>query len=151
MKSNAANWVIKGAFVTLFTTFGLTSFLYPPKSRVIPLIITLCGFILAVIDCLLPQKEYIQPTRPEEDAEEIEETGSHEELKSWLWLALFFCLVLLGGLIFGSVLFLFFFLKWFWKEKWSLAILVPLGTGACIYLLFHIAFRMELYSGIFFN
>ncbi len=149
MNSNLANWVIKGAFVTLFTSFGLMSFLYPPKARIIPLIITLSGFTIAVIDCLIPQKENKLTTQYEKDAEKIEKPRPYQELKAWLWLALFFCLVILGGLIFGSALFLFFFLKWFWNEKWSVAIMVPLVTGCCIYVLFHIAFRMELYSGIF--
>ncbi len=149
MNSNLANWVIKGAFITLFTSFGLMSFLYPPKARIIPLIITLSGFIVALIDCLIPQKENKETTQPEEGTEKIEKLKPYQELKAWLWLALFLGLAIFGGLIFGSALFLFFFLKWFWKEKWSVAIMVPLATGCCIYVLFHIAFRMELYSGIF--
>jgi hypothetical protein len=151
MKNNLSTWLIKGAFVTLFISFGLMSFLYPPKARIIPLIITLSGLIVALIDCLVPQKETKETIQPEESVEKIEPPKPYEELKAWLFLALFFCLVILGGLIFGSAIFLFFFLKWFWKEKWSMAVMVPLIASCCIYLLFNIAFRMELYGGIFFE
>lgn len=151
MNRNLANWGIKAAFITLFTSFGLMSFLYPPKARIIPLIITFSGLVVALIDCVVPHKETKETTQPEEGAEKTEKLKPYEELKAWFWLTLFFCLVILGGLIFGSALFLFFFLKWYWKEKWSVTILIPLATGCCIYVLFHIAFRMELYSGIFFE
>jgi len=149
MKSNLSTWVIKGAFVTFFTSFGLMSFSYPPKARIIPLIITFSGLVIALIDCMVPQKETKETIQPEVGTEKIEPPRPYEELKSWLFLALFFCLVILGGLIYGGALFLFFFLKWFWKEKWPVAIMVPLIASCCIYVLFNIAFRMELYGGIF--
>ena len=151
MKNNLATWVIKGAFIALFAVFGLMSFQYPPKARIIPLIITFCGFLIAVVDCLFPQKIVKDTPRDVEREDKIEKLSPHDEAKAWGWLGFFFCLVVLGGLIYGSVLFLLFFLKWFWNEKWPVAIIVPAATGCCIYLLFHLAFRMELYSGIFFN
>ena len=142
---------MKGAFILLFAAFGVMSFYYPPKARIIPLIITFCGFVTAVIDIILPQKISKVTTQHVEQEDNIDKSLTYDEIKAWIWLGLFFCLVVLGGLIYGSVFFFLLFLKWFWKEKWPVAIMVPAVTGCCIYLLFNIAFRMELYGGILFD
>lgn len=151
MKSNLSTWLIKGTFVTFFTSFGFMSFLYPPRARIIPLIICICGLITALADCIVPQRGNKEDVRDIGGEDVVEGAGFFQEFKAWGWLALFFGLVIFGGLIYGSIIFLFFFLKWFWKEKWSVALSLSLITGGCLYLLFHIAFQMELYGGLLFE
>jgi len=151
MKINLADWIMRISFVALFAAFGAFSFYYPPKSRIIPLIVCICGLATALVDCIMPKKGIKADVQDIGGENIVAGSGFFAELKAWIWLALFFGLVIFSGLIYGSVIFLFFFLKWFWKEKWSVALSLPLITGGCIYLLFHIAFRMELYGGLLFE
>lgn len=151
MKSNLADWIIRISFVLLFAIFGALSFFYPPKARIIPLIICICGLVTALVDCIIPHKGIKEDVHDLAGEDITAGSGFFEELKAWMWLALFFVLAVFGGLIYGSVIFLFFFLKWFWKERWSVALSLPLITGGCIYLLFHVAFQMELYAGLLFE
>lgn len=151
MKSNLADWITRISFVVLFTAFGSFSFYYPPKTRIIPLIVCICGLATTLIDCIMPKRGIKADAQDIGGEDIVAGSGFFEELKAWMWLALFFGLVVFSGLIYGSVIFLFFFLKWFWKEKWSVALALPLITGVGIYLLFNIAFRMELYGGLLFE
>jgi len=151
MNNSTANWTVKGMLLAVFAAFCIYSFFYPPKARIIPLIITISGLIAAIIDLLIPQKEAIISDNETEKADKVDKTLQHSELATWAWIGLYFGLIVFSGLIFGSSLFLLFFLKWFWKEKWREAILVSVLTGFGIYLLFHGAFQMELYRGIFFE
>ena len=140
---------MKGAFVVVFVAFGAASFIYPPKARWIPLIIATGGLVVAVANLFVPGKRATgSRTGPNEESYEGATTVKRE-LVVWSLVGLFFCLLTLCGLILGSALFLLVFLKWFWKEKWSVSILVPILTAAGIYALFHIAFQMRLYRGLF--
>jgi len=151
MPKVSADRIVKVIMVVIFGYFAGASLLYPANARIIPLIITLCGASFAIINLFGPRDKDDGRHAPGQDAIDDNKKLPHSEGSLWGWMLFFFGGILLFGLIAGSSLFLFFFLKWFWKEKWTTAIFVAIGTGFSIFILFHGAFRMELYSGIFFD
>jgi len=89
MNNSTANWTVKGMLLAVFAAFCIYSFFYPPKARIIPLIITISGLIAAIIDLLIPQKEAIISDNETEKADKVDKTLQHSELATWAWIGFF--------------------------------------------------------------
>lgn len=120
---------------------------YPIESRTFPLLVA----VLPLLFFSLVQ------TIVELKAIGLEKAAAREEDKGvarktvivFIWVAGFFVLIGLLGFLRAIPIFSFLFLKFYWREKWYIALLITLFIEAFVYGVFVTTFNITLYEGIF--
>ncbi|ATW27148.1 tripartite tricarboxylate transporter TctB family protein [Candidatus Formimonas warabiya] len=122
--------------------FVIMSLTFPPKAKLLPLIIGIPGIILMIVllvsDFLKPQKEATSLTKEEKK----------RQYQMFLGVVALFFIIICTGISLGVALFLFAFIRFVAKRKLLVAFGMALFGFALTYGLFGVALHYPLYKGL---
>ena len=135
------------ATIMLVESFGLSR-----SASLIPRIVLSVTVLLLLIELVLIGLKHNAADHSEKDHSgtvTARPTGvATPPWQTFLWLSLLPALLWLMGLIFGSIVFCLFFLKWRSRESWVFSGVFSLVLGASLYLVFSVLLQSNLYPGV---
>jgi hypothetical protein len=145
--SGAPSQFTRGSLVVAFllwlfvAVFLAASLQFTPRARVLPQVIGVPLLLVATISLIREIRVVLLGRtvrgggRPAGE-DPVEARSPREEMVPFLWLGALVTLVLVLGLLFGSILFLVLFLRLYGKERWPVVVAMPL----VLYLIIDVAF-----------
>ena len=135
---------------------AVTAFGYPHSARYFPLIFISIGMALFLWQVLREfqgkQKEVLQKQDTTEQVEQPVPIAKSRlrSLSVPAWIAALLLIIYFFGLLVGSPLFVFVYLKTH-GERWLISLIVPLVIVVAIYATFTIGLKLRLYEGLLFS
>ncbi|NNC77622.1 MAG: tripartite tricarboxylate transporter TctB family protein [Woeseiaceae bacterium] len=141
--NSAMNGRVATALVmfAIFASMSLLALGFPPKARLLPLLVGVPGAILGLI-------QLINEVRQTKNGIDDEEKFNAEERYMFLWLFIFFFGILGFGFIFASPILVFGFLYLGRKETLLVGLISAIATLAVLYGVFEKAFEIPLFEGL---
>lgn len=131
--------------ILLFQALG-----YPGKSRTFPLIAAVLPLIFfSLVQTITEIKAIFSVDSDLSVPQKEDKTVDRNIITVFIWLAGFFTLIFFLGFVRAIPLFSFPFLKFYWREKWYIALLITLLIEVFVYVVFVRIFGIFLYQGIF--
>jgi hypothetical protein len=172
MTMKKAEIVFMVFLLIVFIIFVVLAFGYNAKARVVPLVVGIPAIALSMLLLMsywmpaldrkinnLKQMEFFELDIKDakEQAEQTKQKQANEqkallrEFNIVFWILGLFLGILLVGFLVTIPAFVFIFLKFREKEKWSAALTVSVGTELGIWLLFGVLLKSEIYMGMVFH
>jgi uncharacterized membrane protein YfcA len=136
-----ADVVLSGALLVVFTTMAAVAMLYPPDSRLLPLVVGIPGIAL----CATQLACAFAPRRARPSASRA---SSHREVVMLAWFAGFVVGVLLFGFQYGGPALVFAYLLLHQREKPLVAATAALVLLAFLHLVFERLLELTLFEGL---
>jgi len=144
------------AIVLLLGIYVITAIGYNPTARLMPLVVSIPTFILAVLNMISDFRKQGRRVVPAETCGLRNEAGaqptagseSHrKELIIFLWVVSAFVSFYLLGFIISTFLYTFLSLKVRSRFHWGVSLAVSVGSLAFLYLVMIYGLRVDLYQG----
>lgn len=122
--------------------FVVAAFAYPPKARLLPLVVggpALALMVYQVATNLVSKGDSKEP---------LAEDARRRQGTILLWIAVLAIVVYILGLTLGVGIFLLAFLRWVGRRGWALSAAVALGGSVLVYGLFGQVLHYPLYAGL---
>jgi hypothetical protein len=132
--------------MTVFIVMTVMAFDFPPKARLMPLMIGIPGSILGIVQFIievLHAKNQVVEEKTESDKQELK-----DEIHMFIWMMAFFLSILCFGFIYAPPIVVAAFLYFGKKESATIAIVSAICTGAVLYGCFQTWFQIPLFEGL---
>lgn len=128
------------AILLIFLSMLLMALGFPPKARLLPLLVSVPGSLLAVVQ-LLSEIRTIDSDMPDREC-------AAAERHMFFWIAMFFAGILLFGFNLAAPVLVFAFLLLGRRESLTIASVSAVATWGVLYGFFEVGFELPLFSGL---
>lgn len=131
--------------LAIFLTMMLIAFGLPPKSQLLPLMVSIPGSVLAIIQVVL---ELRRAAHDESKVDKGVRQVSKAELHMLAWVLTFFAGILCFGFVYAVPVLVFSFLFLGKKESFKVSLVSGTGIWAVIYGFFQHWLEIPLFEGL---
>jgi len=142
--------ILDGRFITaagvlvFFLLIILGAMGFSTSARAAPLMTGTIGAICALLELI----DLSRRTPANQELQTTDKSDAKREIHIFFWVLLLIMLILLGGLIAGSVLWIAGFLRFFIHRNTIFVLVVSGSAGIFLYLLFERLLGLSLYTGL---
>ncbi|NNG04387.1 MAG: hypothetical protein HKM95_09840 [Inquilinus sp.] len=136
-----------GLMLAIFAAMTGIALGFPPKARLMPLMVGVPATLLALIHLGLEIRDAIRRETPTPEQAAKEAGRFRAERRMVFWIALFFAGVMGFGFFWGAPPLVFAFLYWGERERLAVALVGGAGTWAVLYGVFARALELFLFEG----
>ena len=164
---NHSRFIMTGVMLTIFTVMVAISSTYPPGARFMIFVVGFPAIALCLLQLFLDIREWRNETASAQapggarvdpsiqmsinadglPVTEYTPAVVRKEIIVWGYLLALIGSILLFGFYITVPLFLVIFLRFYAEASWRLAILLPAGISAFLYVMLGYVFRMVLHTG----
>jgi hypothetical protein len=134
--------------LTVFAGMSLMAIGYPPKARYLPLLVSIPGTLMCLIQLMLDIRQVRQEQTGGAAAAARDPSETGREARMFLWLGLFFAGILLFGFLYSAPVIVAAYLRFNEKESWVTSLIAGVSAWLILYVVFARVLELFLFEGL---